>query len=234
MPDAAALLHAFGGRMLIGVVVEEFGKSVHGVPVVPVRHGLRRDLAALDEIEVRAAVFDHVGIVVDIVIGEYERIDVAAVASGMLAFERGIERGARFTPHRADKGPRDLADVKAALGDLARDELGVVALHLLEPRDEEVVRERVVGHVAGALVGRADQGDGAGEGGERLVGRVFPHRLGCLDEQGPLRDGEAVPVVEQPAERAVAIVVLRRDEEVAGHVVGERATVNDGDVDLIG
>ena len=99
MPDAAALLHAFGGRMLIGVVVEEFGKSVHGVPVVPVRHGLRRDLAALDEIEVRAAVFDHVGIVVDIVIGEYERIDVAAVASGMLAFERGISP--RCAPSRA-------------------------------------------------------------------------------------------------------------------------------------
>ena len=137
MPDAAALLHAFGGRMLIGVVVEEFGKSVHGVPVVPVRHGLRRDLAALDEIEVRAAVFDHVGIVVDIVIGEYERIDVAAVASGMLAFERGIERGARFTPHRADKGPRDLADVKAALGDLARDELGVVARIRAMARERE-------------------------------------------------------------------------------------------------
>ena len=122
----------FGGRMLIGVVVEEFGKSVHGVPVVPVRHGLRRDLAALDEIEVRAAVFDHVGIVVDIVIGEYERIDVAAVASGILAFERGIERGARLRPiaptrpsrsRRCQGGPRNLA----------RDELGVVALHLLEP-----------------------------------------------------------------------------------------------------
>lgn len=37
-----------------------------------------------------------------------------------------------------------------------------------------------------------------------------------------------------PQSALCAIVVLRRDEEVAGHVVGERATVNDGDVDLIG
>lgn len=88
------LLFGRAARILLRVIVEEDAEAVHGVVAAPLAHRCGRNLATLFRIEVRAVEVDQLGIFVQVGLGEYERVGVAAVVPGMFPLERGIEREA--------------------------------------------------------------------------------------------------------------------------------------------